>query len=101
MHIKSDSSNGSATITLSGRFDFNVNKEFRTAYESFLGKNNVKTIELDFSGVEFIDSSALGMLLVLREKATETGQALKLANCRGTIRQVLDVAHFERFFNIS
>jgi anti-anti-sigma factor len=51
--------------------------------------------------VEYIDSSALGMLLVLRDKAKESGKSVRLVNCHGMIKQVLDIAHFERFFEIS
>ncbi len=98
--LKTNLSEGSATITLSGRFDFNMNKAFRDAYESLLESNEVKTLDLNFSKVEYMDSSALGMLLVLREKANEANKQVRLLNCKGVIRQVLDVAHFDRFFKI-
>ena len=51
--------------------------------------------------VEYVDSSALGMLLMLRERANSAKLGLVLANPRGMVRQALDIAHFEKLFVIS
>jgi anti-anti-sigma factor len=50
--------------------------------------------------VDYIDSSALGMLLMLREKANGARKKLALASPRGVVKQALDIAHFEKLFPI-
>lgn len=88
-----------ANIALEGRFDFNANHAFRDAYEPVLG-SDVTTIEIDFDGVEYLDSSALGMLLLLRDLANERRKSVELANCRGIVGQVLEIANFRKLFAI-
>ncbi len=91
---------GQATISLKGRFDFNTHREFRTAIDEAVADAKVKGVQLDLGGVEYLDSSALGMLLILRDKMGNAHKALALANCRGSVRQVLDIANFGKLFNI-
>jgi anti-anti-sigma factor len=93
------SSGERARIALEGRFDFNANHAFRDAYEAVLG-SEAQTIEIDFEGVEYLDSSALGMLLLLRDQASERQQSVELANCRGIVGQVLEIANFRKLFAI-
>lgn len=100
IQIKATKEGGKSRVSLSGRFDFNSHREFRGAYEPALGDNAVKEIEVDMGAVDYLDSSALGMLLLLREKATEAKKPLSLANCRGVVKQVLDVANFSKLFTI-
>lgn len=90
-----------AVITLSGRFDFNTHREFRSAYESLVLDAEIREIEVDFGGVDYLDSSALGMLLMLRDKAGGAGKEIGLANVHGNVKQVLDIANFGKLFKIS
>lgn len=90
-----------AVIMLSGRFDFNTHREFRSAYEHLVTDTEIREIEVDFSGVDYLDSSALGMLLMLRDKASGAGKEVALANVRGNVKQVLDIANFGKLFKIS
>ena len=48
-----------------------------------------------------MDSSALGMLLILRERAAEMKVEVTLTNPRETVRQVLGVANFHKLFKIT
>lgn len=90
-----------AVVKLHGRFDFGAHREFRESCNSCLGAQTVRQIELNFSGVEYLDSSALGMLLMLKERADSMAKSVVLAECRGMVRQVLDIANFDRIFTIS
>ncbi|HJW02145.1 MAG TPA: STAS domain-containing protein [Azospira sp.] len=101
MHTRLEQENGKAIIKLSGRFDFNSHREFRGAYENALGNAQLRELVLDLAGVDYLDSSALGMLLLLREKAAAASKPVSLENCRGNVRQVLDIANFGKLFKIS
>lgn len=90
-----------ATLSLAGRFDFSIHRDFRQNYEEILGTPGVRELDVDLGQVNYIDSSALGMLLLLREKAGGQNIQLKLANAQGSVRQVLEVANFGRLFEIS
>ena len=70
------------SIRLTGRFDFSAHRAFRESYAESLRASGVKELEIDLGGVDYMDSSALGMLLMLREKAQAANKRVSLANCR-------------------
>ena len=89
---------GVAQIQLQGRFDFGAHREFKSCYEAPLGAPEIRELEIDMAGVEYLDSSALGMLLILKERAGATNKRVAITNCRGTVKQVLDIANFGKLF---
>ncbi|MCC7081642.1 MAG: STAS domain-containing protein [Burkholderiales bacterium] len=91
---------GVAKIQLRGRFDFGSHREFKTSYEAPLGASEVSELHIDMGGVEYLDSSALGMLLILKERAGASNKRIAITNCRGAVRQVLDIANFSKLFQI-
>lgn len=90
-----------AVIRLSGRFDFNTHREFRGAYEPLVADAAIRTVTVDFTGVDYLDSSALGMLLMLRDKLGGASKEVLLTGVRGNVKQVLDIANFGKLFQIS
>lgn len=101
MQVSSNIQQDKAVLTLNGRFDFNSHRDFRNGYDDLLQNNTIKQLEINLNGVDYLDSSALGMLLLLKERAAAAQIALELTNCRGMVKQVLDVANFGKIFNIS
>lgn len=90
-----------AVIKLTGRFDFNAHREFRTAYDPLVADAGVSSVLVDFSAVDYLDSSALGMLLMLRDKLGGVNKDVSLAGVKGNVKQVLDIANFGKLFKIS
>ena len=101
MRISQEISTGIATMSLSGRFDFNTHREFRDVYESLIKTDGVKALDIDLGGVDYLDSSALGMLLLAKEKTSANNIRLRLTNSKGTVRQILDIANFGKIFTLA
>jgi anti-anti-sigma factor len=91
---------GEATLILVGRFDFNSQKEFRTAYTPILQDAAIRSLRIDFSKVSYLDSSALGMLMLMRERAQEVGKSVALCNPNETVRKILVIANFGKLFKM-
>ncbi len=85
------------TIYVEGRFDFGVHQAFRNAYEDVLVQP--KHYVVDLAGAIYIDSSALGMLL-LRDHGGGDQAQIRLLNCRPDVRKVLTIANFEQLFQL-
>ena len=100
MEVNVASANGRAVLRLRGRFDFNAHREFREAIDSALAQSDVNEIQVDLGAIDYLDSSALGMLLMLRDRCKGANKSVSLANCRGAVKQVLDIANFGRLFEI-
>jgi anti-anti-sigma factor len=89
-----------AVIRLTGRFDFSRHREFKNCYEAALKEPALRGIDVDLEGVDYLDSSALGMLLLLKERADGRSLAVSLVNCRGIVKEILDVANFGTMFAV-
>lgn len=100
LNVEVKDHNGRLRLALSGRFDFNSNRDFRKAYEEGLKRHDTGSIELDFHGVDYMDSSALGMLLLFKERAEEFDRSISLINCQESVREILDVVNFGKLFSI-
>lgn len=81
-----------ATVEIDGRFDFNIHGLFKSAYESILGNDDVSTIAVDMWDVSYMDSSALGMLLILGEHAKSVSKSVVLKKPNHMVAQILDLA---------
>lgn len=87
-------------ISMSGRFDFQIHREFKEAYTALLNNDAVREIKIEMGKLEYMDSSALGMLLLLNERAKAVNKSISLLNASGMVAQVLEVANFGKLFNI-
>lgn len=88
-------------ISIKGRFNFEMHSQFRTAYQSDAsGTQKKRRYTIDLAGTEYIDSSALGMLLLLREEAGGNEADIVIVNARPEIRKILETANFQRLFKI-
>ena len=90
-----------ATILVHGHFNFAQHAAFRDASKAVLSLPDIKSIEINPMDADYLDSSALGMLLVLREQAGDRGiNRILISNSKTGIRQIFAVARFEKFFDI-
>lgn len=99
MQTNVSSRDGKTTIVLQGRFDFNSHREFREAVDRAI-KEPAPEIKVELAGVDYLDSSALGMLLMLRDKAKGAGKTVVLASARGSVKQVIEIANFGKLFTL-
>lgn len=88
----------SLTIKVTGRFDFSLHEDFRSAYTNEISSG--ARVVVDLGAVEYMDSSALGMLLLLREFAGEDLADVRLVNANAEIRNILQVSNFDQLFKI-
>lgn len=101
MNVSSTLIGNAATLSLAGRFDFAAHRDFRGAYKPLLENPAVSDILIDFHQVAYMDSSALGMLLLLRQGAEEAGKTVRLRPGESPVRKVLEIANFERLFGFA
>lgn len=86
------------TIRIEGRFDFSTHQAFRNAYEH--EDSRVTQYIVDLSATTYLDSSALGMLLLLRDHAGGDAAQIELHNCNKDVRRILTISNFEQLFSI-
>jgi anti-anti-sigma factor len=87
-------------VRLSGRFDFTTRGQFIPEVEGALASAPGTEINIDLYQVEYIDSSALGMLLMLRDKAKRHSKSVTLVGAQGMVKDIITTAQFDKLFSI-
>lgn len=85
-------------IAVSGSFQFALHREFRDAYSGSTQPGCEYKVNL--ASTEYMDSSALGMLLLLKEHAGKHQGTVVVAGVSPAIRRVLEIASFDKLFRI-
>ena len=101
MAVTSELSSQGTTLTISikGRFDFAKHQDFRGAYEKPMTKPELFVVDL--KETTYVDSSALGMLLLLRDYVGGDESDVRLVNCNSDVRKILAISNFDKLFDIS
>ncbi|MGP5569162.1 STAS domain-containing protein [Pseudomonas helleri] len=86
------------TIAIKGRFDFGKHQEFRAAYEKSVPKPD--SVVVDLKEATYIDSSALGMLLLLRDHVGGDDAQIQVINSSNDVRKTLTISNFNKLFDI-
>jgi anti-anti-sigma factor len=89
-----------AQINISGLFDASVYQAFKHASALLINNNAVQTIEIDLSCTEYLDSAALGMLVMLKDNAKYAKKSVTLISVPGRVSDVLKIANADKLFSI-
>ncbi len=87
-------------INISGRFDYESSQAFRDAYRHLTDLEGAN-FYINLRNANYMDSSALGMLLLLREHAKSNGCAVIIEQPGEQIDKILKVANFDKLFTIN
>ena len=96
MIVHHDAESDCLSLQLGERFDFSIHREF---HDACLGAGRVaRSYLIDLAEVNHMDSSALGMLLLLREHAGADHADIRIVNAGTELRGTLRVAGFDKLF---
>jgi anti-sigma B factor antagonist len=82
-------------INLQGRFDASQADRARCVFGAL-----TVSCTVDFSGLDYISSAGLGVLLGTQKRLNEKGHRLKLVNMNRHIRDIFHIAGFDLVFEI-
>ncbi len=85
-------------LKILGRFDFSIHQDFRNAYEKHQGP--VNSYIIDLKDASYIDSSALGMLLLLRDYAGGDKTPISIVGSNPDVKKILIISNFNQLFKI-
>lgn len=96
-----EADNNTLRIEIDGRFDFTLHKDFRDIYTNIGSTTKIGKYIIDLSDTNYMDSSALGMLLLLREYAGGDTAQIEVTGCTPEIKEILEISNFDRLFKIN
>jgi anti-anti-sigma factor len=85
-------------LSLSGRFTAEAHTGFKEVAYPLVENPAVTIISIDLASVSYMDSSSLGTLLLLREKASAKGKKITLRNPNPTLLPILKMIRFDKLF---
>lgn len=86
-------------IAIDGRFDFSLHQEFRDAYINHNKHEVVYVLEL--INTTYMDSSALGMILLLKDHADSHAGEVIINKPSEAVYKILEIAQFHRLMAIT
>jgi len=86
-------------IKIVGRFDFSSLQAFTQEYQKATPKP--QAFVLDFEECDFLDSSALRVLLALREYAGGDKSDVRIVNCSLDVKKILVITKLNELFHIN
>lgn len=86
------------TIKISDRFDFNLHSDLRRLY--YQSDKRYQNYVVDLKDTTYMDSSALGMLLQLRDYAGGNRNAVRITHAQSAIKEILAVANFHQLMTV-
>jgi anti-sigma B factor antagonist len=100
MRITAQNTNSVLLVALSGKFNIEEVSKFEESV-SVDSDKNLRAVLVDFSEVEYIDSSALGSLIKIMNKAKNFNIDFVLFNLTQPILSIFKLAYLDKFFVIS
>ncbi|MGH1462017.1 MAG: STAS domain-containing protein [Neptuniibacter sp.] len=85
-------------IIVSSQFDYSLHQVFRDTYRD-VTQTGV-TFRVDLSKSTYMDSSALGMILLLKEHADKLGGRVVISRPNESVLKILTIANFDKFVTI-
>lgn len=95
MNVQKTKRDGVIILKLPETFDFKAHRSFRDAYQE---ESRDAEFEVNLAGVSYLDSSALGMLLLLRQHCGDDDARIAITNATPTVMNIFKVAKFDRYF---
>ena len=95
---KTSDDNSKVEISVTGRFDYSLHQHFRDSYTSCKDKN--VDFVLNLSETTYMDSSALGMILLLKDHAESCSGKVVISKPSESVNKILEIAQFHRLLTI-
>ena len=99
MQFTQQNSSGGAVMALNGAFTFKDHHSFRSLMDQLRASTGHHHV-LDLSDVDFVDSAALGMLLIANDEAKSAGWTLRLRRPSTRVARLLSLSAMDSIFDI-
>ncbi len=95
-----DYSDGRLVVYITGDIDHHAAKRMREETDMLLVQLAPQKLILDLTGVSFMDSSGLGLVLGRYKKAKSAGVDFSVKNCDKRVMRIFEMAGMERIVKI-
>ncbi len=99
MNYTKNLESGICRVSMKGKFTFSDHQSYKELFDVF-SDAKIEKLEINISEVDFIDSAALGLLLLTRDEAEKYSKKLVLVSPQGQVKKMFDISRFYELFEI-
>ena len=99
MNIRQERQNNVVICAVEGEININNSPDLRKAFDGMF-KQDEKKVLVDFSKVDYIDSSGLATLIEMLQRLKKVGGALRFCNMDQKVLNVFEVTKLHKLFEI-
>lgn len=92
MYLKFENNNEKLLVHMMGELDHHSAEEVRNKIDDRLNRDDMKKLIMDFSGVSFMDSSGIGVVIGRYKKLAYKNGAVCITNVNETVRRVFELS---------
>lgn len=92
MHVNFEVRNSILVAFLNGELDHHSAEEVRTKMDDRLDRENSEGLIMDFSGVTFMDSSGIGVVIGRYRKMDSKGKKICIINAKDRVNKIFDIS---------
>lgn len=92
MYLKFDKSEDKLIVTLMGELDHHSSEEVRNKIDDRLDRDKINKLVLNFSGVSFMDSSGIGVVIGRYKKLSTKNGLVCVAEVNGSVKKVFELS---------
>jgi stage II sporulation protein AA (anti-sigma F factor antagonist) len=92
MYLNFDKHENILIVNLSGELDHNSAEEVRVKIDDRIDRDNIEKVILNFSGVNFMDSSGIGAVLGRYKKISNKGGQICIAESNKNVNRIFELA---------
>lgn len=97
MNLLNELNDGKLLIRLEGRLDGSTAPELLKFYEETIRNNNLKSIELDLSKLEYSSSAGLRIMMMMYKEFKDN---FSISGANEMIKEIFETTGFAQFLNI-
>jgi len=97
--IKEEKDNNTLICDIEGDIDINTSVQLRKVFDGFI-KNNEKKVLVEFSSVNYVDSSGLATLIEMFQRMKKIGGQLRFSGMSQKVRNAFEITKLHKLFDI-
>ncbi|MGN0025983.1 anti-sigma F factor antagonist [uncultured Clostridium sp.] len=100
MYLKFEKQDDTLIIRLMGELDHHSAEEVRVKIDDRIDRDNIRKVILNFSGVTFMDSSGIGVVIGRYKKMKNRNGKLCVAEINRTVNKVFEISGMYKIIDV-
>ncbi|MCI6693487.1 MULTISPECIES: anti-sigma F factor antagonist [unclassified Clostridium] len=100
MYLKFEKQDDTLIIRLMGELDHHSAEEVRVKIDDRIDRDNIRKVILNFSGVTFMDSSGIGVVIGRYKKMKNRNGKLCVAEINRTVNKVFEISGIYKIIDV-